>query len=98
MWVSIAMVAAGLSAIITVRDRNLIILVLAVELLFFAVSIFYVTISTVIVEPRVAALALSSAIITVAMAAAEAAVFLAIISAIYKSTRSIRLRRFKLRK
>jgi len=92
------MVIAGLSAVTMIKNRNLLILVLAIELLFFAVSVFYAAISAVISDPLASALALNTAIIIVAVAAAEAAVFLAVISILYRNTRSVRLHRYRLKK
>lgn len=88
----------GFSAAVTIRDRNLLVLILSIELLFFAVSIFYAALSCIIPDPRVAALALNTAVVVVAIAAAEAAVFLALIANLYKSSHTIRLRGYKLKK
>jgi NADH:ubiquinone oxidoreductase subunit K len=82
----------SLSAIFVMRDRNLIVQLLALELLFFALSAAYALVFLITPDPLNASVAIICAVVLIALAAAEAAVFLAIISRLYKNSRTIRLR------
>jgi len=90
----ISLVVIAVITIFNAVGRNLIILLLAIELIFFAATVACVTYYYNYLGTHWNSDILFAAIALTVLAAAESAVGLAIIARLHKQTRSIRIKKF----